>query len=122
VRADTPRVIVCEDDFLLAGALTDALTQLGCMVVACVGTVAGALRAVEAGGCEFAVVDINLRGTPAYAVLDALVACSTPFIVASSAAIRDMPARHAHCPLLTKPYSLDALRDAMVAIGQSTLP
>jgi ActR/RegA family two-component response regulator len=118
VKTDTPRVIVCEDDFLLAGTLTDALTQLGCTVVACVGTVAGALRAVEAGSCEFAVVDIDLRGTPAHAVLDALVALGIPFIVATSAAIQDMPPRHAHCPLLAKPYALDALRDAMQAIGQ----
>jgi len=113
----TPSVLICEDDFLLADALRDAVVQLGCTVAYCVGDIESASLAAADVESEVAIVDLNLRGTMAYGVLDALDQRGVPFILATAAADRNIPEKYAGAPRIVKPYSLDALRQAMVEIG-----
>lgn len=73
------RVLVVEDDYLVASWLTGVLEQWGCRVVGPAATVAEALRLVEAGGFDGAILDVNLRGEQSGPVAEALDARGTPY-------------------------------------------
>jgi len=117
VSARSPKVFICEDDFLLAGALSDAVTQLGCTVAACVGNIDSALREAVNADCELAIVDLDLRGVMAYEVLDTLTQRGILYILASSANEDDIPVKYMHAPRVIKPYALESLRQAMRALA-----
>lgn len=107
------RVLVFEDDFLLAGTLADVLARLGCKWVACVGSFDQAMVAAETQICDLAVVDLDLRGHSAAPILDKLIARAIPYILATCTARSDIPSTYAAAPCISKPYNLHALGNAI---------
>src|SRR4051794_18564375 len=76
------RLLVVEDEYLIAASLARELEGRGAEVVGPAGSVRDALALVEAEGdrLDGAVLDINLRDERVYPVADALVARGVPFI------------------------------------------
>lgn len=74
------RVLVVEDEALVAMELTQILTAAGAQVIGPVGDVDHALALVEAGGIDRALLDINLAGRMVTPVAKALSRKSIPFI------------------------------------------
>jgi CheY-like chemotaxis protein len=72
-----------EDDYLLATGIADAFAALGLGTVGPAGSVKQALKLVEHGRLDAAVLDINLRGDVVYPVADALRARGVPFVFAT---------------------------------------
>jgi DNA-binding response OmpR family regulator len=114
--------MVIEDDFLLASTLVDVLTKLGCKVGACIGSFDQAMEAALDQGCDLAVVDLDLRGTSAYPILDRLTQRGVPFIIATALARRDIDARYAGAPCVSKPYDISELRQAVTLASATELP
>jgi CheY-like chemotaxis protein len=111
------RLLLVEDEALVAMEAEDMLTDLGCVVVDVAGTLARGLavasdRMVELDG---AVLDINLGGEKVYPVADVLLARGVPFIFASGYGAGGVALRYAHAPVLTKPYQPKALEERMAA-------
>jgi CheY-like chemotaxis protein len=80
---DVRRVLLVEDDYLLATGIADAF-ELGVETVGPAGSVKQALELVEHGGrLDAAVLDINLRGEVVYPVADAHRARGVPFVFAT---------------------------------------
>ncbi len=73
------RILVVEDDYLVASWLTGILEQWGCRVVGPASTVAEALRLVEEGGFDGAILDVNLRGEQSGPVAETLEARGVPY-------------------------------------------
>jgi DNA-binding response OmpR family regulator len=107
------RVMVFEDDFLLAGTLADVLDQLGCTVVRCIGAFDQAMEAARTVNCDFAVVDLQLRGIMGYPLLDCLEQRGIPRIIASCQSRAEIPARYMSMPAISKPYTARELRRAI---------
>ncbi|TCV92368.1 response regulator receiver domain-containing protein [Luteibacter rhizovicinus] len=116
MEANVPRVLVCEDNLLLADTLVDVLARLGCRVVVSVGTVGRAMDAVRNTACDFAVVDLDLQGRMAWPVLDSLERRGTAYIVATCLRIADIPQPYASAPMVPKPYDVKQLRRAVDAV------
>jgi two-component sensor histidine kinase len=74
------RVLVVEDEALVAMELAQILSAAGAQVVGPVGDVESALALIEAGGVDRALLDINLAGRPVTPVASALSRRSIPFI------------------------------------------
>jgi CheY-like chemotaxis protein len=76
------RLLVVEDDYLVAVTTVDALEELGAEVIGPAGTVEEALQLVESEGSRVdgAVLDINLHGKRVFPVAHALAALGVPFI------------------------------------------
>jgi CheY-like chemotaxis protein len=75
------RVLLVEDEYLLAARVADEFGQLGVEAVGPAASVEQALELVEHGGhLDAAVLDINLRGDVVYPVADALRARGVPFV------------------------------------------
>jgi DNA-binding response OmpR family regulator len=109
------RVMVFEDDFLLAGTLADVLGKLGCTVVRCIGAFDQAMEAARTENCDFAVVDLQLQGVMAYPLLDCLAQRGIPRIIASGQSRADIPPRYRSMPVISKPYTARELRSAIDA-------
>lgn len=95
--------------------LEDFLDSLGHTVVGTVETVEDALSRVEEGGFDVAIIDVHLKGEHVWPVADRLTECGIPFILATGGHISPPPAEHAGAPVLSKPYTLDAVEPALNA-------
>jgi CheY-like chemotaxis protein len=63
------------------------------------------------------VLDINLRGTPSYAVADALKRRDVPFFFATGYGVdADVPERFTSVPIVTKPSTEAALLKTIAAV------
>jgi DNA-binding NarL/FixJ family response regulator len=96
---DGLRVLVVEDEALIAMELEDRLAAMGCVVVGPAANVARALALLASERPDLALLDVNLgreRSTP---VAEALRAAGVPFLLATGyddaqlteAAFRDAP-------------------------------
>ena len=97
------RVLIVEDEFLIALFLQETLEDEGCRIVGPVGRVSEAVLLVGQGGIDAALLDAGLAGEPVTAVADALEAGNVPFVFHSGYGPEHLPQRHRHRPLLRKP-------------------
>src|SRR4051812_31608679 len=99
------RVLVVEDEYLVAAELGETLGEVGVIVVGPAGTVKAALEFVEADGAKLdgAVLDINLRGERVYPVAEALAARAIPFIFTSGYDGDGIPSEYGKVPRCEKP-------------------
>ena len=105
------RLLLVEDETMVAMMVEDMLTDLGCVVVDVAGTVSrGVALASDAGlSLDGAILDVNLGGDKVYPVAEALVAKGIPFIFATGYGIAGIAETFAHVPALAKPYDAQAL-------------
>ena len=111
------RLLLVEDEYVLALGLADALADLGVVVVGPVATVEDALALVQrVPEIDGAVLDVNLGREVAYPVADALLARGIPFLFATANDRARLPERFAHVTVCRKPFRVDAFRDAVAAL------
>jgi CheY-like chemotaxis protein len=109
----TLRVLVAEDEALVAMGIEDALTDLGIRMVGPAASVDQALDLVAAGGFDGALLDVNLRGESVRPVAHALAASGTPFVFVTGHGPEGLPEAHRHRPVLAKPFRDADLADAV---------
>ncbi|MBB4594446.1 response regulator [Xanthomonas cannabis] len=100
------RILVVEDDYLLAESLNDLLVEAGFRVVGPVGNVSEALSLVASGqAIDGALLDVNVRGQAVFPVADALLERGVPFSFCSGYSRYTLPQRFAHLSYCMKPYN-----------------
>ncbi|TDK28994.1 response regulator [Luteimonas terrae] len=110
------RILLVEDDYLLADALAQALRSTGALVSGPIGTVDGALAAVaELDDIEAVVLDVNLNGIRVDAVADAVRARGVPMVFVSGYDRNLLPPRFADVPHCLKPVDIDQLAATLAA-------
>jgi CheY-like chemotaxis protein len=108
------RVLVVEDESLVAMMLADMLEEIGCTVVGPVATCARALRLLdEDQTLDLALLDVNLGGETAYGVADALSRRKVPFIFVSGYGAAGLDQGYAGAPILAKPFQPATLARAI---------
>jgi CheY-like chemotaxis protein len=111
------RVLVIEDEMMVAMLLKDLLAYLGFTVVGSAARVEHALTLIEAAGAlDAAVLDINLNGQMSYPVADALVARKVPFLFATGYGRDSVTNGYRSFPMLQKPFRLLELFDALTKL------
>ena len=106
-------ILIVEDEPLIAMMLEDFLDSLGHRVAATCDTVADALARVGEGGFDVAIIDVNLNGERVWPVADRLAAAGVPYVLATGGHIEPPPPEHAGVPVLSKPFTLDAIEPAL---------
>lgn len=107
------RVLLIEDEALVAMLLEDTLLELGFSVTDTVSRVETALAAVERGGFDVAILDVNLSGQPAYAIADELRARGVPFVFATGYGAQGIEPAYRSVPVLQKPFGAGDLEAAL---------
>ena len=110
------RVLVVEDDMLIALDIVEMLKRFGHEVVGPASGVAEALDILAGRPVDAAVVDANLNGVMATAVTERLDALRVPFIVATGYGTLPEPGFAGQPILLNKPFSAEALREAVATL------
>jgi two-component sensor histidine kinase/PAS domain-containing protein len=107
------RILVVEDEVIVAWALEDMLAGLGCAVVGPAARINQALTMIEAEAFDAAVVDVNLDGEKSYPVVDALTARGVPFVFSTGYGKAGIAAKYGAFTVLQKPYAISKLGDAL---------
>jgi CheY-like chemotaxis protein len=104
------RVLIVEDESLIALFICEVLETAGFEVVGPWPTVSQALAQLAIPDCcDAAVVDASLRNESAVAVAKALVALGIPFVVATGYNQSQLPPELAAVPILAKPVNTEEL-------------
>jgi PAS domain S-box-containing protein len=104
-----PRVLVVEDEALVAVEITHALTLAGFDVVGPARNVPAALQFLKCSGCDAAVLDINLSGETSEAIAIELAANKTPFVTLSGYSPEQHHPVFGSAPAFRKPLSFQLL-------------
>jgi DNA-binding NtrC family response regulator len=103
------RLLIAEDEFLIAIDLRAEVIALGGVVVSVAGTIAQALAAASDGTINAALLDINLNGEASFPVAHALQARHLPFAFVTGHGSAVLPESFGMAPILRKPFSRDEL-------------
>ena len=103
------RVLVVEDEYLLADALDRALGAAGAAVLGPVASVEAALNLLGRVRPDAVVLDVNLDGEMAYPVADALAASGVPYLFTTGYDQAALPQRHAAVRRLEKPVEMSVI-------------
>nr|WP_295664088.1 response regulator [Polymorphobacter sp.] len=107
------RVLIVEDEILIAMVLEDVLEMLGHTVVGSPSTYAEAESAIAAGGFDLAILDVNLGNDPVFPLADKLRCAGTAIIFATGSHPDSLPVQFAGVPVLEKPYAVQAVETAL---------
>lgn len=103
------KVLVVEDEFLVATLIEDMLHSAGCIVCGPIPRLASALEAARKEACDVAVLDVNLAGERVFPVADILAQRNVPFVFVTGYGVNTLPSEYAQCPRLHKPFKLAEL-------------
>ena len=104
------RVMIVEDDPVLAIELQEMLEAIGCDVASRAGSVLSALRVLQGTPLpQGALLDCNLGGAKVWPVADALGSRSVPFAFTTGYSIADIEPRFVGTPVLVKPFGASML-------------
>ncbi|HEX8640197.1 MAG TPA: response regulator [Allosphingosinicella sp.] len=107
-------ILIVEDEPLIAMMLEDFLETLGHDVVGTCESVEEAMVRVDAGGFDVAIIDVQLKdGKKVWPVADRLAEEGTPFVLATGGHVDPPPEQHAGAPILSKPYTIEAIEPAL---------
>jgi len=104
------RVMVVEDEALVAMVVSDAMMELGYQVVGPFSRPPDAIAAVKDGNIAAAILDINLAGTLVYPVAEELTSRGIPFVFVTGYGIESIDQRFADIPVLQKPIERETLQ------------
>ncbi|RSV35852.1 response regulator [Sphingomonas sp. ABOLE] len=111
------RVLVIEDEFLLADELADALRDAGATVLGPVGTVQHAIDLIRAEArIDCAVVDVNLGGEMVFPAAELLQTRGIPFVFTTGYDASALPPSFRAVLRCEKPVDLRRLQQAISAM------
>jgi CheY-like chemotaxis protein len=105
--------LIIEDEAIIAMTAEDMLDQIGCTVAGIAATFDEAMAAVERGGFDVALLDINLNGVPSLPVAKLMREKGMRFVFATGYGSAGRGEEYRDVPLVAKPYRIEALKAAI---------
>jgi CheY-like chemotaxis protein len=110
------RILVVEDEYLVAALIQDVLENAGCTVHGPVPRLAEAIEVAEKEACDAAVLDINLSGQHVFAVAEILERRRIPYVFVTGYGLEALPPRHHGYPAIRKPFRNEDLLNAIAGL------
>jgi len=116
------RVLVVEDEMMIAMLVEDMLADVGCEVVGPAHNLDTALEMARGGGkIDAAILDVNLGGQPVFPVADALYERGVPTIFSTGYGESGLRDADKGSPVLQKPFRAAELVAALaLALATTT--
>jgi chemotaxis family two-component system sensor kinase Cph1 len=112
-KASEHRVLLVEDQMIVAIEVEDMLREFGCIVVGPVGTLKRALRLAQKERLDAAILDVSVDGETIFPVAEELQKRHVPFLFATGYAEHTLPEKWQGLPRLGKPFKRDQLKKLM---------
>jgi len=109
------RVLIVEDEIVVALFLEDLLAEFGYEVAGIVSHLDDAMG--RPNDYDIAVLDVHLNGRNVFDFADRLAARGTPFVFATGYGARGIPDRHCARPVLQKPFRPDELKRVLKEVA-----
>ncbi|HEY5047071.1 MAG TPA: response regulator [Rhizomicrobium sp.] len=103
------RVLIVEDEALIAFLLEEMIHDLGYEVAAVANSLSKAM-ATEPASFDMAILDVQLNGEQVYPFAQTLTARGTPYAFATGNGGSDIPEAHRGALLLQKPFQQESLK------------
>ena len=113
------RVLVCEDNLLMAEVVCEFLLECGLNPIGPVGHLKSAMRQARERALDGAVLDINLNGRPCFPVCAVLSARRIPFVFLTGyarEALFRVPVEYRNAPVISKPFEPSEMKEVLAAI------
>ncbi len=110
------KVLIVEDEALVALELALALRDLGCIVLGPAADSAQAQALLQRQQPDAVLLDLGLRDGFALALVQALAAAGIPYVLATGYDCEQLEPVLRHVPRLDKPYDRKALRQALLQV------
>ena len=109
-----PRILVVEDNFLMAEVICDFVSACGLEPIGPAATVETGLRLAVGDGIDGAVLDINLQGRMCFPICSVLTRRNVPFIFLSGyAGTQLVPNEYRSVRQIEKPFVPEDLETAL---------
>lgn len=109
------RILVVEDESLVAMLLETILEDMGCTPVGPAATVEDGLGfATDGERLDAALLDVNVAGRQVFPVADALKAAGVPFVFSTGYGEGGLPDEWRGHATIQKPFTEAAVRDALM--------
>lgn len=112
-----PRILLVEDEFLIAAMVRDMLADLGCECIGPIATLDKGVEAAKSIACEAAIINLVIEGHHAYEIIEVLAARNIPFCFASGLPQKEIIEKWRNRPFMMKPYVLADVRAFLVGIA-----
>ena len=109
------RILLVEDEILVAMMMRDILTELGFTVIGPFSRLAEAMVAAVHDDIDAGIIDVNLGGEFVYPVADVLTARNIPFVFVTGYGVESIDGRFAYVPIIKKPVQRQVLQSIFVA-------
>jgi DNA-binding response OmpR family regulator len=110
------RILIVEDEPLIAENLRATLVDAGFEIAGVSSKVETALKMIEGPTFDGAIVDANLAGVSASAIIIALSARQIPFIVLSGYTREQLPGEFSGGLFIQKPYRIAQLVEGLTTV------
>lgn len=111
------RILIVEDEMLVAMNVEDMLLELGHEVAGLASRLAPALALARDGRFDAAMLDVNLAGEPSFPVADLLIERGVPFLFATGYGRQGIEERYRGFPILQKPFRAAELGAALESLS-----
>ena len=108
-RGQPVRILLVEDEALIALMLEDMVEGMGCAVTGLAPRIALGVTLADTGQFDVAILDVNVAGENVEPVADRLSARGVPFIFATGYGEAGVPLRYRGRPVVAKPFRSDQL-------------
>lgn len=109
------RVLLVEDEIVIAILLEDMLAELGHTVIGPVARIDKAVEMAQGETLDLAILDVNLDGKEIYPVAEVLDARGIPFLFSTGYGNGGLRALYRNRPILSKPFRRCDLLQALAA-------
>jgi PAS domain S-box-containing protein len=110
------RVLVVEDEPLIALDIDEILQETRCKVIGPATTVEGAMRCIEANEIDAALLDANLSGSPVDDLAAALTRSNIPFAFVTGYGRDGLPASFREAMVIAKPFDPETILSALARL------
>ncbi|WP_395331783.1 response regulator [Novosphingobium sp. BL-8H] len=107
------RVLIVEDEAIVAILLEDIVEEIGCTIVGPVSKVVHAVAALENERVDAAILDVNLAGEWSYPIADALAARGIPYVFVTGYGEAGIDAAYRSQLVVQKPFTRLSLESAL---------
>jgi len=117
-RLSGTRVLLIEDEAIIASMVEDMLVELGATVVGPASSITKGLVLANSEGIDAAVLDVNIRSERVDPIADLLRARHVPIVFATGCGTSTVGKGDNH-PVIEKPYTLEKLASAPITALKS---